>query len=111
MPKNQENQMDARIVGVHRVQAEESVYLIELLIPDETAFDWGEVTQEDPTQPRENWQVAYDEQPVPGRPGYYAFFLHYLDLSKPLFTPAGKMAIPAPTSLPAHLSGIRYESP
>jgi hypothetical protein len=39
------------------------------------------------------------------------FFFHYLDLKKPIITPAGSLSLPKPTKQPAHLNDIEYESP
>ena len=60
--------------GVHPVDAPEPCHLIEAELADAEDFDWGEVTQEDATQPRENWQVAYDEQPLDNDERCWAFF-------------------------------------
>ena len=104
----------AKIIGVHPVEANEPVHLIELLVEGDTdAFDIGEVTQEVPGQPRSNWQAPYDERVLEESDGKirYAFFFHYLDFKKPLITPAGSLSVPKPTKQPAHLKEIEYESP
>jgi hypothetical protein len=69
--------------------------------------------QEVAGQPKSNWQVPYDERMLEESDGRirYAFFFHYLDLKKPLVTPAGSLPLPMPTHQPAHLKGINYESP
>lgn len=101
-----------KIIGVHPVAAPQPCHLIEMEIEEQsTPFDWGGVTQEDSAQPRTNWQVAYDETPLNDESTRWAFFFHYLDLSKPLLTPAGRLAIPAPSSLPEHLRHLRYIEP
>jgi hypothetical protein len=104
----------ARIIGTHPVPADEPVHLIEIeLSGDSREFNFGEVTQELPTQPRENWQVAYYEQEV-GRDGNrvrFAFFFHYLDLEKPLLTPFGAVRLPAESRVPQHLQCMRYVQP
>jgi hypothetical protein len=103
-----------RIIGLHPVPADMPVHLIELeLGGDIHAFNFGEVTQELPTQPRENWQVAYHEREV-GRDGNrvrFAFFFHYLDLAKPLLTPFGTVWLPAESGVPQHLQFVKYEQP
>ena len=104
----------ARIIGVHPVEADEPVHLVELLVDgDADDFDIGEVTQEVAGQPKSNWQAPYDERVLDESDGKirYAFFFHYLDFEKPLLTPAGSVAIPKPTKQPAHLKDIEYESP
>jgi hypothetical protein len=82
--------------------------VMEKPIPD---FDWAEVTQEIPHQPKENWQVAYNEEPLDESGRRWAFFFHYLDLKKPLLTPVGEVPLPELTNLPNHLKRIKYEAP
>ena len=104
----------AMIIGVHSVEANEPVYLIDLLVEGNTDdFDIGEVTQEVAGQPKSNWQATYDERVLEESGGKirYAFFFHYLDFKKPLITPAGSLPLPKPTSKPANLKDIEYESP
>jgi hypothetical protein len=106
--------LQAKIVGVHQVEADEPVHLIELLIEgDVEDFDIGEVTQEVAGQPKMNWQAPYDDRLLEESEGMvrYAFFFHYLDLEKPLLTSAGSVPLPKPTKAPAHLQEIVYESP
>lgn len=104
----------AKIIGVHPVEAQEPVHLIELLIEgDVSDFDIGEVTQEVAGQPKSNWQVPYDERVLEEgkQKARYAFFFHYLDFKKPLLTPVGSLPLPKPTKAPPHLQGIEYEPP
>jgi hypothetical protein len=103
----------AKIIGVHPVDSEEPVHLIELLVEgDVEDFDFGEVTQEVAGQPRMNWQAAYDERVLEESEGKarFAFFFHYLDLEKPLLTSFGSLAIPKTTNVAAHLQDIQYHS-
>jgi hypothetical protein len=103
-----------KIIGVHPVEADEPVHLIELLVEgDADTFDIGEVFQEVAGQPKSNWQAPYNERVLEERDGKirYAFFFHYLDFQKPLLTPAGSVPLPKPTKKPAHLKDIMYESP
>jgi len=104
----------ATILGVHSVTADEPVHLIELLIEgaiDE--FEIGQVTQEDPTQPVDNWQVAYDERLSTQSDGVACctFFFHYLDFTKPLLSSFGPLRLPDPTATPDHLKTVTYEPP
>src|SRR6516225_774234 len=81
-----------KIIGVHPVEAEEPVHLIELLVEGDVGeFDIGEVTQEIKGKPKSEWQVAYDERLIEEweEKTRYAFFFHYLDLKKPLLTSSG----------------------
>lgn len=104
----------ATIIGVHWVETDEPVHIIELLIEGDTEdFDVGAVTQEVAGQSKSNWQAPYDERVLEesDRKIRYAFFFHYLDFKKPLITPAGSLSLPKPTSKPAELKDIEYESP
>jgi len=100
--------------GVHRVPGHERVFLIEIEVAgDVAAFDFGDVTQELPDEPRPNWQVAYDEKEL-GRQGgivRFAFFFHYLDPKKPLLTSFGAIVLPAESPIPQHLRDLKYEGP
>jgi hypothetical protein len=120
------------VVGVYPVpEAHEPVHLIELVVRNSTGFDPASFSQPDPDQPEENWQVAYDERalnesgdtPITGsfelsrRPDLLkgdvrlAFFMHYLDPTRPLMTPFGAVELPNPTDRPPRLSTIEYEEP
>jgi hypothetical protein len=100
----------ARIIGIHPVTADEPVHLVELEVAGSTDdFDFGEITQESPGQPRSNWQAVYDEREL--GENRFAFFFHYLDTAKPLLSPFGPLSLPAETPIPEHLQGIEYEPP
>jgi hypothetical protein len=105
----------AKIVGVYPIEADEPVHLIELSIEGGAVdgFDLGEVTQEMADTPRTNWQVPYDERVISETDtrARVVFFFHYLDLSKPLLTPAGELALPAPKDIPVWLKEIAHEAP
>jgi hypothetical protein len=102
------------VMGVHPKETNEPVHLIEIEIEGAAdQFDFGDITQEDPDRPRENWQAAYDERDLGQSNGRrrFAFFFHYLDLDKPLLTSFGPVGLPEPTPMPAHLQAIEYEAP
>ncbi len=104
----------ATIVGVHEIDADEPVDLIELeLTGDVDSFDFADITQVMPGQPRDNWQTAYDEREIdsPTSNRRFVFFFHYLDLYSSLVTSFGEIAIPKPTPLPQRLGDIKYEQP
>src|SRR5436190_4802503 len=103
--------MAIQITGVHQVKAPEPCWLIECEIDNLDQFDWDEVTQEIPRQPRDNWQVPWDERPLDKDNRRWAFFFHYLDCDKPLLTAEGPIKLPRPTPLPKHLKHIKYEQP
>jgi hypothetical protein len=98
------------IKGVHEVEAPEPCWLLEVEV-DDSDFDWGQVTQEADGQPRDNWQVPWDERPLDSDEHRWAFFFHYLDLKKPLLTSDGPVNLPKPSPRPAHLKEIQYEEP
>ena len=104
----------ATIVGVHEIDADEPVHLLELEVTgDVDAFDFADVTQMIADEPRDNWQSAYDERevPSPSSKRRFAFFFHYLDLNTPLITSFGELGIPEPTPVPERLADIEYEEP
>jgi hypothetical protein len=115
--------MGVRVVGVYPVDdADEPCHLIELDVDTDDPFDIGDVTQEDPELPPDNWQVGYDERALDseGRDGgewssssrgRVAFFFHYLRLDRPLLTPAGTLSLPEPDKRPSRLDFISYEPP
>jgi hypothetical protein len=100
------------IIGVHPVDAEEPVHLVELrLAADHGPISWSAITQRIEGIDRAYWQLPHDERPIPRQPGSWCFFLHYLDPSRPLSTPWGDLDLPRPTPLPEHLRFIRYVEP
>ncbi len=122
--------MNVNIIGVYPVEeTAEPCYLIEVVVDDfQGDVDLAEFTQEIPGQPRENWQVPWDEYvldekgvsgelaPFPGPLRVFgsqriAFFFHYLDFSRPLITPIGQVHFPMATQRPDRLSFMGYESP
>jgi hypothetical protein len=104
----------ATIVGVHEIDADEPVHLLEIeLTGDIDAFDFADMTQMIADQPRENWQSAYDEREIesPTSNRRFALFFHYLDLNAPLITSFGEISLPKSTPLPERLADIEYEEP
>jgi len=115
--------------GVYSVANNQDVHLIELTFnsPPEK-IDVGLITQTIQGQDEGDWQTPWDEKylDVKGEKiiGDYAeipnaqtttrlvFFFHFLDFSKPLFTPSGTVRLTSPTSLPQRLADlIKYEKP
>jgi len=99
------------IRGVHPFEAPEPCHLIEAELTHYSSFDWGDVTQEVPDQPRSNWQAPWDERPLDEAKTKWVFFFHYLDLHRPLLTPEGSIELPRVSPLPEHLVKVEYESP
>jgi hypothetical protein len=115
------------LVGVYEVPNAPHAHLVEVrsATPPED-LDVGEFTQEEPGQPRENWQAPWMERwldpsgervlteefdpPPDGLPqSRLVFFLHYLSFDRPLLTPAGSLELPAPTAAPSRLAVVGYE--
>ena len=103
----------AEVVGVYAVpESGEPCYLVEMLVPA-GGFEPDEITQVDPNAPESDWQVPWDERVLEetDEQTRLAFFFHYLDLSLPLKTPWGDLALPAPSQRPDRLASIEYEEP
>jgi hypothetical protein len=121
--------MQIEVIGVHSVVAPEPCHLIELrLRGGDLAEFLGGVTQENQAEPRDNWQVPYAEHFLneggtatlnPDQPeaapitsqARVAFFFHYLETSRPLETPAGRVQLPRPSPRPGRLAFMLYEPP
>jgi hypothetical protein len=121
--------MRIEVVGVHPVEASEPCHVIELQVEDAGAsFDLAAMTQDLPGEPRDNWQVPWDEQflevggGMPLEPADWraraptgvfrvVFFFHYLDPGRPLLSPAGPLSLPRATPLPPRLAFLKYDSP
>ncbi len=105
---------DVKVVGIYPIEAPEPCHLIEVILPKSfEEVDFGEFTQETPGEPKENWQVAYDEQVLEdgAEESRSVFFFHYLDCARPLLTPCGPVDLPEPTPMPERLSHIEYWEP
>ena len=115
--------MQIEVIGVYPIAAAEPCHLVELLIDGAKPADVvASITQETAGQPRDNWQVPYDEhyltadgtgpeQSASVSEARVAFFFHYLDLRRPLLSVGGSLHLPAPTSCPSRLEFICYEPP
>lgn len=122
----------ARVLGVYPVKSDEPCHLVELVIEgSDTPVEIGDITQEVPGLDRSGWQVPWAERvldksgekilakapELDGRPELLqgavrlVFFLHYLDLARPLITPFGDLPLPLPSKRPARLRMVRYQAP
>ena len=118
---------DVEVVGAYEVPGAENALLIEVAAAVPPAvLDVGAFTQEEPGQPRDNWQVPWMEQwldesgekivtePFDPPPENLAtsrlvFFLHYVALDRPLITPEGEVPVPSPSPLPSRLHAVEYD--
>lgn len=122
--------MKISVIGMYPVEeATEPCHLVEILIEDfQGNLSFDDFTQEVDGQPRDNWQVPWLEYLLSddGETGEMttslgpleinnmqrlAFFFHYLDLSRPMLSPAGEISLLEPMSRPNRLSFIKYEPP
>ena len=103
-----------KVLGVHPITAKAPVHLIEIRVdgPIDT-FDFGAVSQEDVTQPRLNWQVAYEECLLEKSAEHarFTFFFHFLAEDRPLLTSFGPASLPVATPVPDYLASIEYDEP
>jgi hypothetical protein len=115
------------VVGVYEMPNAPHAHLVEVRSPTPPEdLDLGEFTQEEPGQPRDNWQAPWMERwldptgelvlteefdPPPGglSESRLVFFLHHLSFDWPLLTPSGSLELPAPTAAPPRLAGVGYE--
>ena len=119
------------VLGVHPVDGRSDVHMLEVLVRQPAgSFDVSEFVQQDPTQPRSNWQSLWDEHYLsddgeqvlptrwPAAPGStsemtrLAFFMFFLAFDRPLLTPYGPVVLPAPTPMPDRLRRlIEFQEP
>jgi hypothetical protein len=115
------------VVGVYELPDVPDAHLVEVRSatpPDE--LEIGAFTQEEPGQPREDWQAPWMERwldpsgerllteefdPPPDglSESRLVFFLHFLSFDRPLLTPTGPVDLPNATALPERLAGVGYE--
>jgi len=103
------------ILGVHPILAKQPVHLVHVVTTHQFEnVDWCKFTQPRFDLPNDSWQVPYDERLLESLPDGRArvvFFFHYLDIARPLLTPAGLLPLPAPTPVPAHPAPIPSPHP
>ena len=127
MPKNKKAYIE--VIGVYPIsRTSEPVFLIELFIRDfKGKIDFGEFGQNVSSLGAARDQVAYKEYLLndDGTSGAeprlepwrvegnarVAFFLHYLDVTKPINTPLGTVLLPTPKRRPPRLKFIKYMRP
>ena len=121
-----------QILGVHPMEADEPCHLVEIMVIGSLGFDPGEFVQELDDEDDDAWPSAWGEcvLDVAGESVQadaedlatdraelllgevrMAFFIHNLDLTAPLLTPFGEVALPPATPLPPRLQAVPYEAP
>jgi hypothetical protein len=122
--------MSFSLIGIYPVEESiEPCYLVEAKIDNyKGQFDFGHITQEVENQPRDNWQVPWDEYllndegtagelapfPSPAQivgSQRIAFMIYYLDFALPLITPFGNISLLQTTNRPERLSFIEFDPP
>ena len=121
--------MNVQIIGVYAIDASEPCHLVELQITNHFGeLEFGQFTQEWLGKERSSWQVPWDERIINDEGTQDAmgrfpqnvkvhgqirvvFFFHYLNLDRPLITPAGRIRIPDAKVLPARLKFMQYDPP
>jgi len=60
--RNTNIEEELQVIGVYKIKENADVHLVELIIPTTPSdVQVEDITQELPNQPKDNWQVAYDE--------------------------------------------------
>jgi hypothetical protein len=112
------------ILGVYKINGTSDVHLIELNINiSPSDLDVSSFTQKDDNLSKDSWQTAYDEHflnedgtqvigtfieqdSLIGDKTRMAFFMYYIDFSKPLLSQYGELLLPEPSPMPERLSGV-----
>ncbi len=118
-------QSKVQVVGVYQVPGNSEVHLIEVFVQAKASeVEIGGFTQEDPNRPQDSWQVAYDEHylneagtevvgtfmsdltQIQQESTRLAFYLYFIDFSRPIRTPYGEVMLPSVTDLPERLRSV-----
>ncbi len=120
------------VVGVYPVKAAEPVHLVELLMRGiGPGFSFGSISQAIRGAAETRKQVPRREVLLDSRGEKVvvrttelshrpekligdcrvAFFIHYLDLKRPLKSPFGDISLPKPVPRPKRLRAVRYQQP
>jgi hypothetical protein len=124
--------LKVEVIGVYPIEASDPVHLVELIIRDSDGkFSFYDITQEVPGQPKDNWQVPYDEKilnadgtSIKSDPFFnqdteddwlgdvrIIFFFHYLNPESLMKTPFGDVVLPPESDKPDRLDFVKYEAP
>ena len=119
-----------KLLGLYTVEENPDITLVELVIDKKAdEFDLGEFSQEIQHQPRLNWQAPFAEKYLSldgeaifgddiSPPEFLtdntrlAFFIYFLDPSKPLMTPFGPLQLTQKQEQPKRIKSlIKFEDP
>lgn len=113
-----------KLIGIYNVSSHDDINLIEMEFNCKpSSLDLMQITQENTSLPKSEWQVPYEEKylndvgdtvigdmyscdDIDADKTRVCFFMFYVDWSKPLITPYGKISLPKPTNMPVRLSSI-----
>jgi hypothetical protein len=113
-----------KLIGLYSVDENPDVTLVELIVNKKAdEFDIDEFTQEIEDQPRLNWQAPFAEKYLsldgetiigddidlpeyPTATTRLTFFFYFLDPSKPLMTPFGKLHLIEKQEQPKRIKGL-----
>ena len=119
-------------IGVYPIKAAEPCHLVEIQLEGVgPGLDFGGFTQPAEGKPQALWQVPWMEvvlnssgtrvignsEAIDKHPemltgsARVAFFMHYLDLGRPLTSQLGEIALPKATPKPTRLKMLKYEAP
>ena len=119
-------------VALYPQKASEPCWLLEVQLEGVgPGLDFGGFTQAIPGVPEQVWQTAWQEvvldadgkrvvanaSDIGAKPerlrGHLriAFFMHHLDLNRPLMSQLGPVSLPRPTPKPKRLEILKYEPP
>jgi hypothetical protein len=113
-----------QLIGIYQVKSMPDVSLIEIKINiPASEVNVSSFTQQDDSISKEDWQVAYDEHFLNGdgtkvigtfidhsnlvaAEARIAFFMYFVDVSKPLISQYGEIFLSAPIQIPERLAKI-----
>lgn len=117
-----------QLLGVYEIKGASDVHLLELNInASPIDVDISSFVQKDDTLPKDSWQTAYDEHflntdgtevigtfleqvNLAGSKTRVAFFMYFIDFTKPLLSQYGEIPLSCPSIIPDRLSNIiKYE--
>lgn len=106
--------MHIEVLGNYRI-GREPWRLVEIKVSAlDVPFDFDSLTLPVQGQPKDNWQVVWDERVLSAdqqRGELHACFFLFVSSKEPLKTPAGDIVLPPPMDRPARLDWVTFEEP